>query len=129
MEICRRNPFRDQGFRTMDASISKAFKFKDGSLRSSGRRSSTLSIHPNFVNPFGGPGGNAATLDPTAANIAGFGFVRAHASNPSRLQPRASVGRARSIQLGMKLYLLNRSSRIDLKNGEGPSDLVGTAPS
>jgi len=97
-----RNPFRDQGFRTMDASISKAFKFKERLTAQFRAEVFNALNHPNFVNPFGGPGGNAATLDPTAATSQGFGFVRA-TPDQAGSNPVLGSGGARSIQLGMKL--------------------------
>src|SRR6266853_168729 len=99
-----RNPFRDQGFRTMDASISKAFKFKERLTAQFRAEVFNALNHPNFVNPFGGPGGNAATLDPTAAGTAstGFGFVRA-TPDQAGSNPVLGSGGARSIQAGMKL--------------------------
>ena len=97
-----RNPFRDQGFRTMDASISKAFKFKERLTAQFRAEVFNALNHPNFVNPFGGPGGNAATLDPTAATSSGFGFVRA-TPDQAGSNPVLGSGGARSIQLGMKL--------------------------
>src|SRR5882672_7897997 len=97
-----RNPFRDQGFRTMDASISKAFKFKERLTAQFRAEVFNALNHPNFVNPFGGPGGNAATLDPTAATSSGFGFVRA-TPDQAGSNPVLGSGGARSIQAGMKL--------------------------
>ncbi len=97
-----RNPFRDQGFRTMDASISKAFKFKERLTAQFRAEVFNALNHPNFVNPFGGPGGNAATLDPTAATSQGFGFVRA-TPDQAGSNPVLGSGGARSIQAGMKL--------------------------
>jgi len=80
----------------MDASISKAFKIQERLTAQFRARSSTLSIIPNFVNPFGGPGGNAATLDPTAATSQGFGFVRA-TPDQAGSNPVLGSGGARSI--------------------------------
>jgi hypothetical protein len=99
-----RNPWRDQGFRTMDASITKAFKFKERLTTQFRAEFFNVLNHPNFVNPYGGPGGNAATLDPSGANTAstGFGFVRA-TPDQAGSNPVLGSGGARSIQLGLKL--------------------------
>jgi hypothetical protein len=99
-----RNPFRDQGFRTMDASISKAFIFKERLTTQFRAEFFNVLNHPNFVNPFGGPGGNAASLDPSGAGTAstGFGFVRA-TPDQAGSNPVLGSGGARSIQLGLKL--------------------------
>src|SRR5207248_1042765 len=74
-----RNPFRDQGFRTMDLSVTKAVKFRERLTTQFRAEIFNVLNHPNFVNPNGGPGGNAATLDPSGAGTAsaGFGYVRA----------------------------------------------------
>ena len=99
-----RNPFRDQGFRTMDASISKSFKFKERLTTQFRAEFFNVLNHPNFVNPYGGPGGNAASLDPSGANTSstGFGFVRA-TPDQAGSNPVLGSGGARSIQLGLKL--------------------------
>jgi len=99
-----RNPWRDQGFRTMDLSVTKAWKF--GERLTTQFRAEIFNVlnHPNFVNPNGGPGGNAATLDPSAAGApsAGFGFVRA-TPDQAGSNPVLGSGGPRSIQLGLKL--------------------------
>jgi hypothetical protein len=99
-----RNPFRDQGFRTMDASISKSFKFKERLTTQFRAEFFNVLNQPNIVNPYGGPGGNAASLDPSGANTSstGFGFVRA-TPDQAGSNPVLGSGGARSIQLGLKL--------------------------
>lgn len=86
-----RNPFRDQGFRNWDLSVSKSFKFKE-------RLSAQLRVeffnvlnHPNFVNPFGGPGlaGTSNDINPSRAGAGTrYGYVL---NTPRRrqLEPRA----------------------------------------
>jgi len=51
---CRANPFRDQGFRTVDASITKAFKFKERLTAQFRAEFFNVLNHPNFVNPTAG---------------------------------------------------------------------------
>ncbi len=97
-----RNPFRDQGFRTMDASITKAFKIKERLTTQFRAEFFNVLNHPNFVNPYGGPGGNAATLDPTAASSSGYGYVLA-TPDQAGSNPVLGSGGPRSIQLGLKL--------------------------
>jgi hypothetical protein len=99
-----RNPFRDQGFRTMDASVTKAFKFKERLTAQFRAEFFNVLNHPNFVNPYGGPGGNAASLDPSSAGTAsaGFGYVRA-TPDQAGSNPVLGSGGPRSIQLGLKL--------------------------
>jgi hypothetical protein len=99
-----RNPFRDQGFRTMDASISKAFIFKERLTTQFRAEFFNVLNHPNFVNPFGGPGGNAASLDPSGANTTSTGFGHVLATpDQAGSNPVLGSGGARSIQLGLKL--------------------------
>jgi hypothetical protein len=99
-----RNPFRDQGFRTMDASITKAFKFKERLTTQFRAEFFNILNHPNFVNPYGGPGGNAATLDPSGANTTSTGFGHVLATpDQAGSNPVLGSGGARSIQLGLKL--------------------------
>ena len=99
-----RNPFRDQGFRTMDASLSKAFKFKERLTAQFRAEVFNVLNHPNFVNPYGGPGGNAATLDPSGANTTSTGFGHVLATpDQAGSNPVLGSGGARSIQAGMKL--------------------------
>jgi hypothetical protein len=99
-----RNPWRDQGFRTADLSITKAIKIRESLSAQFRAEIFNVLNHPNFVNPNGGPGGNAATLDPSAAGApaGGFGFVR---STPDQAgsNPVLGSGGPRSIQLGLKL--------------------------
>jgi Carboxypeptidase regulatory-like domain/TonB dependent receptor len=99
-----RNPWRDQGFRTMDLSVTKAFRFKERLTAQFRAEFFNVLNHPNFVNPNGGPGGNAATLDPSGAGTAsaGFGFVRA-TPDQAGSNPVLGSGGPRSIQLGLKL--------------------------
>jgi hypothetical protein len=93
-----RNPFRDQGFKNLDLSVTKEFKFKE--RFSAQFRAEVFNVlnRPWFANPYGGPGGGAA--DPSGG--APWGFVGStpdtQASNPV-----LGSGGARAIQLGMKL--------------------------
>jgi hypothetical protein len=93
-----RNIFRDQGFKNLDMSVTKAFKFKE-------RLSAEVKVeifnvfnHPTFANPYGGPGGG--TVDPSGG--AGFGFAGA---TPDVLSSNSVLGSggARAMQLGMKI--------------------------
>jgi hypothetical protein len=99
-----RNPWRDQGFRTMDLSIAKAFRFKERLTTQFRAEFFNVLNRVNFVNPNGGPGGNAASLDPSGANTTttGFGYVRA-TPDQAGSNPVLGSGGPRSIQLGLKL--------------------------
>src|SRR5258708_9466159 len=100
----------------MDASISKSFKFKERLTTQFRAEFFNVLNHPNFVNPYGGPGGNAASLDPSGANTSstGFGFVRA-TPDQAGSNPVLGSGGARSIQLGLKSSS-NRPASLDPKS-------------
>jgi hypothetical protein len=93
-----RNVFRDQGFKNLDMSVSKEFKFKERLTAQFRAEIFNVFNHPWFANPYGGPGGQPA--DPSAG--AGYGFVGltpdVQASNPV-----LGSGGARAIQLGLKI--------------------------
>jgi hypothetical protein len=93
-----RNIFRDQGFKNLDMSVTKAFKFKERLSAEFKAEIFNIFNHPTFANPYGGPGGNPS--DPSVGG--GFGFT----GNTPDVQASNSVlgsGGARAIQLGMKL--------------------------
>jgi hypothetical protein len=101
----QRNPWRDQGFRNWDASVSKTFKVKE--RLSAQFRAELFNVlnHPNFVNPFGGPGGagTANDINPSkAGGAAGFGYVL-NTPDAASSNPVLGSGGARDLQLGMKL--------------------------
>jgi hypothetical protein len=93
-----RNIFRDQGFKNLDMSVTKAFKFKERVSAEFKAEIFNVFNHPTFANPYGGPGGAAA--DPSVG--AGYGFT---GLTPD-VQASNSVlgsGGARAIQLGAKI--------------------------
>jgi len=93
-----RNIFRDQGFKNLDMSVTKAFKFKERLSAEFKAEIFNVFNHPFFANPYGGPGGG--TADPSAG--AGYGFT---GLTPD-VQASNSVlgsGGARAMQLGLKL--------------------------
>jgi hypothetical protein len=92
-----RNIFRDQGFKNLDMSVTKAFKFRERLSAEFKAEIFNVFNHPTFANPYGGPGGAAA--DPSVG--AGYGFT---GLTPD-VQASNSVlgsGGARAIQLGAK---------------------------
>jgi Carboxypeptidase regulatory-like domain len=100
-----RNPWRDQGFRNWDASVSKTFKFKE--RLSAQFRAELFNVlnRPNFVNPFGGPGGSgtANDINPSKAGGAtGFGYVL-NTPDAASSNPVLGSGGSRDLQLGLKL--------------------------
>ena len=92
-----RNVFRDQGFKNLDMSVTKAFKFKEFISAEFKAEIFNVFNHPTFANPYGGPGGG--TVDPSGG--AGFGFAGA---TPDVLSSNSVLGSggARAIQLGAK---------------------------
>ena len=102
-----RNQFRDQGFRNLDFSVTKAFKFKERFTAQFRAEFFNILNRPEFVNPAGGPGGGGATLDPTLAGSQntsgqGLGFV-ANTPDQASSNPVLGSGGSRAIQLGLKL--------------------------
>ena len=100
--ILPRTPWRDQGFRVWDASVSKMFKFRETMSAEFRAEFFNLLNRANFTNPFGGPGSGGASLNPsTAGKGPGFGYVTTTpdiaSSNP------IGSGGPREIQLGLKL--------------------------
>jgi hypothetical protein len=100
-----RNPWRDGGFRNWDASVSKTFKIKERlSAQIRGEVFNVLN-HPNFVNPYGGPGGAGTPNDinPSRAGTgSGLGYVL-NTPDAASSNPVLGSGGARDLQIGMKL--------------------------
>jgi hypothetical protein len=95
-----RSPFRDSGFRNWDLSVTKAFKFKERLTAQFRAEFFNVLNHPNFANPFGGPGGSSASLDPSAG--APFAYSN-QTPDAAGSNPVLGSGGARAIQLGLKL--------------------------
>ncbi|HTC65084.1 MAG TPA: TonB-dependent receptor [Candidatus Saccharimonadales bacterium] len=100
-----RNPWRDGGFRNVDASVSKTFKFNER-LRAEFRAEIfNLFNHPDFVNPYGGPGGAGTPNDinPSKAGTGtGLGYVL-NTPDAASSNPVLGSGGPRDLQLGLKL--------------------------
>lgn len=95
-----RNIFRDTGFRNVDLSLAKNFKW--GERFGAQFRAEFFNIfnHPNFANPFGGQNGYAHN-DPSG----GGGFFGCGCATPdvAAANPVIGSGGSRAIQLGLKL--------------------------
>ncbi len=101
--ITSRNMFRDHGFRNLDLSVTKAFKFKERLTAQFRAEFFNILNHPNFVNPAGGPGGGGASLDPSAAGTStGLGYVT-NTPDIASSNPVLGSGGPRAMQLGLKL--------------------------
>jgi len=101
-----RNPWRDQGFRNWDASISKAFKVNERLQVQFRAEFFNVLNHINFVNPFGGPGGSgtANSINPSKAGQVGtgLGYVL-NTPDAASSNPILGSGGNRDMQLGLKL--------------------------
>lgn len=100
-----RNPFRDQGFRNWDLSVSKTFRFKERFAAQLRVEFFNILNHPNFVNPFGGPGsaGTPNDINPSKAGAGtGYGYVL-NTPDAASSNPVLGSGGARDIQIGLKL--------------------------
>ena len=93
-----RNIFRDQGFKNLDLSVTKEFKFKERLTAQFRAEVFNVLNHPWFANPYGGPGGAAA--DPSAG--AGYGFTGVTPDVQASNSVLGSGG-ARAAQLGLKI--------------------------
>ena len=96
-----RNIFRDTGFRNVDLSVSKSFKFRERLTAQFRVETFNIFNHPNFANPNGGTStyGQGATADPSQAGSFGCGC-----STPDNaaFNPVLGSGSNRAIQLGLK---------------------------
>jgi hypothetical protein len=98
-----KNLWRDAGFRNLDFSVTKSFKFKERLSAQFRAEFFNILNHPEFVNPFGGPGGNAASINPSRAGTSsGLGFVT-NTPDVAGSNPVLGSGGSRAIQLGLKL--------------------------
>jgi carboxypeptidase family protein/TonB-dependent receptor-like protein len=100
-----RNPWRDQGFRNWDASISKVFKINERLSAQFRAEFFNVLNTVNFVNPFGGPGGSgtANNINPSKAGGAtGLGYVH-NTPDAASSNPILGSGGNRDMQLGLKL--------------------------
>lgn len=93
-----RNIFRDNGFRNVDLSVVKNWRFAERYGVQFRAEFFNIFNHPNFANPFGGQNGWAHN-DPSAPGSFGCGCATPDvaASNPV-----IGSGGSRAVQLGMK---------------------------
>ncbi len=95
-----RNIFRDTGFRNVDLSVAKNFKFGERFAAQFRAEFFNILNHPNFANPFGGQNGWAHN-DPSG----GGGFFGCSCATPdvAASNPVIGSGGSRAVQLGLKL--------------------------
>jgi hypothetical protein len=99
-----RNPFRDFGFKNVNASIYKNWKFKERYGVQFRAEFFNVFNHPNFQNPYGGVSGygSGAYDDPSTGNANQFGCGCA-TPDVGAGNPVIGSGSMRAIQLGLKL--------------------------
>jgi hypothetical protein len=95
-----RNPWRDTGFKNWDVSVTKVFKFKERLTTQFRAEFFNILNHPNFANPYGGPGGPTASLDPSTGPPFGYPSATPDAASSN---PVLGQGGFRAMQLGLKL--------------------------
>jgi hypothetical protein len=95
-----RNIFRDTGFKNVDLSVAKNFKWGERFGAQFRVEFFNLFNHPNLANPFGGQNGYAHN-DPSG----GGGFFGCACATPdvAAANPVIGSGGARAVQLGLKL--------------------------
>jgi hypothetical protein len=98
----RRNMFRDSGFRDLDMSVTKDWKF--GERLKAQFRAEFFNIlnHPSFANPYGGTSGYGpgAFDDPSSTSSFGCGCATPDQAGGN---PVVGSGSNRAIQFGLKL--------------------------
>jgi hypothetical protein len=98
-----RNIFRDTGFRNLDLSVTKAWKFKERLTTQFRVEGFNVLNHANFANPWGGISGYGPAglfSDPSAPGLFGCGC---NTPDVASANPVLGSGSARAIQLGLKL--------------------------
>jgi hypothetical protein len=95
-----RGIFRDHGYRNLDMSVMKTFKFKERLSAQFRAEFFNVLNHPDFTNPFGGPGGGNGNVNPSLGPT--FGYIAA-TPDVQTANPVLGAGGSRAIQLGLKL--------------------------
>jgi hypothetical protein len=96
-----RNLFRDSGFKNVDFSVDKKWKFHDHYSAQFRAEFFNVFNHPNFANPFGGQNGWGHN-DPSVGGSGGFGCGCA-TPDVAASNPVIGSGGGRATQLGLKL--------------------------
>jgi len=96
-----RNIFRDSGFKNLDLSVFKDWKFRERYDAQFRAEFFNIFNHPNFANP-GGLGSGAGYNDPSGSQSSNFGCG---CITPDQAAPNPVLGSggSRSIQLGLRL--------------------------
>jgi hypothetical protein len=94
-----RNLFRDQGFKNVDFSVFKDFRYKERIGDEFRFELFNFFNHPNVANPYGAAVGTVGGNDPSATTLFGCGCGTPDVVNGN---PLVGSGSARVIQLGLK---------------------------
>jgi hypothetical protein len=94
-----RNVFRDSGFKNVDFSVVKNWKFKERVSVQFRTEFFNIFNHPNFANPYGGQNGFGLS-DPSSPGTFGCGCAT---PDVAATNPVIGSGGPRAMQLGMKL--------------------------
>jgi hypothetical protein len=95
-----RNTFRDGGFKNVDFSVFKDFKFKERFGAEFRWELFNVFNHPNVANPYGAAAGFGGGMDPSATNTFGCGC---QTPDVGAGNPLLGSGGPRLMQLGLKL--------------------------
>ena len=95
-----RNIFRDQGFKNVDFSVFKEFRFKERYGAQFRAEFFNLFNHPTVANPYGSAAGFGGGTDPSAPSTFGCGC---QTPDVGAGNPLVGSGSARAMQLGLKL--------------------------
>jgi hypothetical protein len=98
-----RNIFRDMGFRNLDLSVTKGWRFKERLTVQFRAEMFNVLNHPNFANPWDGTSGYGPAggfSDPSVPGNFGCGCAT---PDQAAANPVLGSGGARDIQLGLKL--------------------------
>jgi hypothetical protein len=95
-----RNIFRDQGFKNVDFSVFKEWKFKERYGAQFRAEFFNVLNHPTVANPSGAAAGFGGGSDPSAASTFGSGI---QTPDVGAGNPLVGSGSARAMQLGLKL--------------------------
>jgi Carboxypeptidase regulatory-like domain/TonB dependent receptor-like, beta-barrel len=96
-----RNIFRDSGYRNLDLSVFKDFKFKERLTAQFRAEFFNVLNHPNFANPYGGITGWGVHFTSDPSSPANFG-CGCRTPDVAQTDPVLGTGGARDIQLGLK---------------------------
>ena len=95
-----RNIFRDQGFRNVDLSLFKEFRFKERYGAQFRAEFFNVLNHPTVANPYGSAAGFGGGTDPSAGTTFGCGC---QTPDVGAGNPLVGSGSNRAMQLGLKL--------------------------